>query len=191
VFGVLPALNGLCVVGRINRALERAEFFSYRMSDLSGMQRNDPNASPQGNEDGRLEGALRIASNHKPRLPNGPGWGHRRAVSNHGFPDAATACAVALRCSFVVVAGRLKIKGPQQSRALSRRTAQRLFARGHARRCSGLPTAYFCEFEVTGSSPLFLIVAIAAGDARNSMSVLAAFGSLAPAAMPAENTVIF
>jgi hypothetical protein len=115
VFGVLPALNGLCVVGRINRALERAEFFSYRMSDLSGMQRNDPNASPQGNEDGRLEGALRIASNHKPRLPNGPGWGHRCALSNHGFPDAATACAVALRCSFVVVAGRLKIKGPSKA----------------------------------------------------------------------------
>jgi hypothetical protein len=51
--------------------------------------------------------------------------------------------------------------------------------------------AYFCDVELIGSSPVLLIAASAAGDARNSMSALAALGSLAVTTIPAENTVIF
>jgi hypothetical protein len=42
-----------------------------------------------------------------------------------------------------------------------------------------------------GSMALFVIARAAAGEARNLMSTVAASGSLAPAAMPAEITVIF
>src|SRR4051812_6544529 len=52
-------------------------------------------------------------------------------------------------------------------------------------------SGHFCSADVTGSKPLFLIAAVAAGDARQLMSALAASGSFALAATPAENTVIF
>src|ERR1043166_6978647 len=42
-----------------------------------------------------------------------------------------------------------------------------------------------------GSSPLFLIAANASGDAKNRMTLRAAFESVLLAAMPAENTDTF
>jgi hypothetical protein len=45
--------------------------------------------------------------------------------------------------------------------------------------------------DTTGSMPLSLIAAAAAGEARKAMSAPAVSGSLAPTTTPAENTVIF
>jgi hypothetical protein len=45
--------------------------------------------------------------------------------------------------------------------------------------------------EVTGSKPLFVMTGAAAGDIKNLMSALAASGSFALVAIPAENTVTF
>ena len=51
--------------------------------------------------------------------------------------------------------------------------------------------ADLCYGDVTGSRPFFVMAGMAAGDDRNWMSARAAAGSLAPAAIPAENTEIF
>jgi hypothetical protein len=54
----------------------------------------------------------------------------------------------------------------------------------------GAAQLYFCS-SAGGMSPVFLIVANAPGDERYWISNLAAAGSFAPEATPAENTVTF
>jgi len=57
--------------------------------------------------------------------------------------------------------------------------------------CSSSWRAHFATAAATGSSPLFVKLAAAAGEARNAISASPATGSLAAVAIPAENTVIF
>src|SRR5580658_7667970 len=71
---------------------------------------------------------------------------------------------------------------------------QRKTARGRPARepsCPGAAQLYFCSSAVGGMRPVFLIVANAPGDERYWISNLAAAGSFAREATPAENTVTF
>ena len=84
-----------------------------------------------------------------------------------------------------------------RDRAISQRHSRRLheairqrYTLDVTRECHWVVAGEY-HWEVAGSRPFFVMAGTAAGDDRNSMSALAASGSLAPTATPAENTEIF